>query len=646
MSSVTDSSSPGASSNARARPPLASFESGWKAPVFLPNPCLSFPAVFGRRVESSPGATAFTVVKASGRDLRERAFSYEKLARKARRAALRLQAAGVTEGDRVILSIAFPDGFFVWFLACQALGAIPVPLPPASEYQMPAAFRDRIRNVAGDCSPRAVAADSPSAWTDTTADYLPGVVTLDAETKLEESDASVPERFSFERSLDEPAFIQYTSGSTGEPKGVVVDHYNLIANFRAIAEGAAFGPDDRSFSWLPVFHDMGLIGGFLLGVYMNTATFVMAPRYFVLRPDSWLHGCARYRATFTVAPNFAYSLVARRLPDSSLEGLDLSSMRLAFDGAEPIDRETVEAFVRRLAPFGFRSEAFYPVYGLAECTLAVAFPDVGTEVSYETVERRPLSDERRAILPRSENPRDIVDVVSVGQAVPGHRVRILAVDRDEELPDRHVGEVAVTGPSVTRGYWGKPERSADELRTGDLGYLSNGELYVVDRLKDLVIIAGRNLVPTDVERVLGEIDGLLRGSIAVFGVAGAQGTEELVVVAAIEPRTWRSLDEIREDVRRRVSEYFAVQVTDICIVAPGSIPKTSSGKIQRLACRKSYQARTLPSAEGFVARAEIKVRHAQRRVATMLSAKRVSDFPPAAEDTLPPASGGSSPPDS
>lgn len=620
------------------RPPLASYERDWKtAPIFLPDPALSFPTLFGRRVVECPRETAFTVVKVSGSDLIDRAFSYALLDRFVRRAASALLDAGVAQDERVILSLARPDEFFCWFLACHGLGALPVPLPPAADYQMPSAFRERIRSVAADCAPRAIVVESLSGWESVASDLSHGIAVMDARSiRVKRDTDAIASRFNLERSLDDSAFIQYTSGSTGDPKGVVVDHYNLVANFRAIAGRCAWGPDDRFFSWLPVFHDMGLIGGFLLNVYAKIASFVMAPRYFVMRPDSWLRAIDRYRATLTVAPNFAYSMAARRLPESSITGLDLSCLRLAFDGAEPIDHETVEAFIARFERYGFRREAFYPVYGLAECTLAVTLPSPGGGVSYDTVDRRILCDEHRATPPRTTEPRDALTVVSVGHAVPGHEIRVRAIDGDAELPERCVGEVTVVGPSVTRGYWGKPPRPAGELRTGDLGYLANGELYVVDRLKDLIIIGGRNLVPFDLERVIGEVRGIGRGSVATFGVPGADGTEELVVVAALEARSWRSLDDMRNEIRRAVLDNFNVVASDIYIVAPGSLPKTSSGKVQRAACRKLYESHTLQIADGMMARAQIKAKHAQKRFTGFVSARNVSDFPPAAEDTLPP----------
>lgn len=578
-------------SAARERLPLSSFETRWKSPAFLPDPTLPFPEVFARRLIECPGDVAFTIVVGKGREHAERPVTYEALRELIEVAASHLTALSVSRQDRVILSLERPDEFFSYLMACQALGLIPVPVPPASDYQMPTAFRDRIRAVVGDCAPKIIVADSLASWAGAASDVAPDVPVIEGGSIHGPRASGTSVCLNWECSFDDIAFIQYTSGSTGNPKGVIVDHYNLVANCRACVEAGDFGPDDRSLSWLPTFHDMGLIGGLLFGIYMKVAVFVMTPRRFVLRPDSWLRAIHRYRITYTVAPNFAYRLVARRLPDTALDGLDLSSLRLAFDGAEPIDRNTVEAFCERFARCGFRRECFYPVYGLAECTLGVSFPVAGDGPAYDGVDRKELSTSGRAVPPNSNDERDAVHLVSVGRVIPGHRVRVLAPDTDEELEERQVGEVAIQGPSVTRGYWGKSPRQSTELRTGDLGYVANGQLYVVDRIKDLVITAGRNVVPSDIEQVIGNVSGVQKGSVAVFGVRGDQGTDELVVVAAIEPRA--GLRQVRIALSRVVLEHFNLTPAHVCLVASGGVPKTSSGKVQRAECRRLFKSGTL-----------------------------------------------------
>lgn len=615
------------------RMPLSSLETGWKATSFLPDPTLTLPQVFAQRVRSTPRAPAFYGVKVIGKDLVERAFSYRRLDRMVRHAASELHAIGVRPEDRVILCLSRADRFFAYLMGTLVLGAVPVPLPALLEHQLPRSFSERIQSVSENCAPSAVVVDSMKGWSEATEGVELRAAVINAKATPFEREAPYVEGLDFERSFDEIAFIQYTSGSTGDPKGVVIDHYNLVANFRAIAEGASFGPDDCSFSWLPLYHDMGLVGGFLLGVYMGTRTYVMATRHFVARPDAWLRGMSRYRATYTVAPNFAYNLAARRLPDSTLEGLDLSSLRLAFNGAEPIDRKTMQEFIERFARYGFRRNGMYPVYGMAECTLAALFPPPGRLPHYDVIDRGALTAEKRA-KPASENALNAVSHVSLGHPLPGMSVRIVSLDGDDELPDRQLGEVLVSGPSVTRGYFGRATQ-IEELRTGDIGYRADDEFYIVGRRKDLIIVSGRNMAPIDVEQVAGRVEGVAEGSVAAFGVEGSDGTEELVIVAALNPRSWRGLEEVRDEIRSSVAQHFQVPVKDVCIVSPGSIPKTSSGKIRRLQCKQDYEAGRLAVVASVLSQAEIKVRYIQRRVLGAVATRRSeSEFPPVSRESL------------
>lgn len=591
----------------------------------------TFPQALARHAVEAPAEVAFTVTRPKGRDLLQRSWTFAELRERARRAASHLRGAGVGAGDRVILSIGSVDQFFFWFLAAQGIGAIPVPLPSLAEYEVPAAFRDRVRAVAGNCDPQALVVDASRAW---------GAVADDIRTRMTVLDSSAIDlaaeppaldlgRFCERIAPDAVAFLQYTSGSTGSPKGVIVTHRNLIANLTAIREAAGMTAEDRSFSWLPVYHDMGLIGGILLGVWMRTATYVMAPRGFVLRPDAWLRAIDRFRATYTVAPNFAYSLVAKRLPESMLAGLDLSSLRLAFDGAEPIDRETAQAFSARFAAYGLRPNVFYPVYGLAEHTLAAAFPAPGEPTRFDVVDRDRLGGD--GIAEPTTDPDRAAAFVSVGRALPGHAVRIVAPDSEEELPERTVGEIVLEGPSASPGYWGQLRHAPDRVRTGDLGYRADGALYVVDRIKDLIIVGGRNLAPTDVERACGDVEGLVAGGAVAFGVRGEDGTEDVVIVATLHPGTWRASDEIRREVAVRVQERFGVSPREVVLVGPGEVPKTSSGKVRREATRRLWHAGSLRRVEGLIPRAAAKARRLGRRISGLVQAQRKgSEYPPPA----------------
>jgi acyl-CoA synthetase (AMP-forming)/AMP-acid ligase II len=576
-------------------PASSSTEVGWQTAGFLPKPSRTFPAVFAERLAADPDGIAFCDVSLDKHELQSEPHTLSHIERRARRAAHALARSGIGAGDRVLLCLGSAPAFLSVFLAAQALGAVPVPLPCSSEFRARQAFRERVRAIATDCGPRAIVVDSSHE-----ADGLSDLASvLNANDLASGPGESVPpDAFRLDRSPSETAFLQYTSGSTGNPKGVVVKHCNLIANMRASTEAAGFGPSDRSFSWLPLYHDMGLVGGLLLGIYLGIPTYVMPTRVFVGRPDSWLRAMTKFRATFSCAPNFAYSMLARRLPDSALQGLDLSHWRLAFDGAEPIDRSTMEAFVRRFAVANLAPEAMFPVYGMAECTLAAAFPRPRALPRYDFVDRHALGADRRA-LKVGEDSSSALCFVSVGRAVPGHRIRILDPEGTAELAERHVGEIAISGPSVTPYYF---RRDADyplprkELRTGDLGYIADGDLFIVDRLKDLLIVGGRNIVPSDVERLVAGVNGVRYGSVVAFAVRGSEGTDELCVVAGIEPRADR--EHVKQQSRSTLYQHFGIVPKDVILVRSSAIPRTSSGKLRRAACRDLYERGAMNDAGG------------------------------------------------
>jgi acyl-CoA synthetase (AMP-forming)/AMP-acid ligase II len=574
-------------------------ESWWRTRALLPDSRLTFPAVIAQRVAASPSRVAFHEVGFLRREPHATPHTFAELDAMVRAAATELASAGVQIGDRVVLCVGNTAAFVSFLVAAQALGAIPVPLPSISDFQAPAAFRERIEGVMGDCEPHVVVVDSSQGLQSQSLSRPSGVSFIDSNAR-DRSSGPPPSTFRYERSLREIAFIQYTSGSTGSPKGVVVTHRNLISNMRASTEGTRFSPRDRSLSWLPLYHDMGLVAGLLFGLYMGIDTFVMPTRSFVGRPDSWLRAMSRFKATLSYAPNFAYSILARRLPSGALEGLDLSSWRLAFNGAEPIDLATLEGFAERFRTSGLSPVSLFPVYGMAECTLAVAFPTPGAPVRVDVVDRELLGRSGRAV-PVDLGSPTALSFTSVGRAIPGHTVRILAPEGTSELPDRQLGEIAVSGPSVSPYYFRKDGRYGEprkELRTGDLGYVANGDLYIVDRITDLLIIGGRNFVPSDIERVVCEVPGVRYGAVVAFAIRGADGTDELYLVVGAEPRS--SLDgDLRHLVGERVHERFGLSARDIVLVRPGVVPRTSSGKIRRMACRELYERGGYRAEGGF-----------------------------------------------
>jgi len=506
------------------------------------------------------------------------------LLRAAGRAAAALRERGVRAGDRVVICLPNREPFVAAFLGAQWLGAIPVPLPPLGLMTAPGALSERIRSVVADCAPAVVVADAATlaSLQKVTPEALSGRAAFDA-AELEREDAPAPPR---ERLLPEQtAFIQYTSGSTAAPRGVVVTHRNLGANCTAIARRGAFEQQERFVSWLPGYHDMGLIGGLLEALHHGHVLYWMDAQDFMSRPPVWLRAISKFQANISGAPNSAYRLCLRMAKqDRGLGELDLSSWRWAFCGAEPVDIATMRAFTEVFGRYGLRRNALHPVYGLAEGTLAVTFPEAGALVHVDRVSRSALAA-GRAVPAEGEGS---VDLVSVGAAMPGHEVRVVDPATGAAVGERQTGEVVTSGPSVTPGYYGQPPREGPELRTGDLGYFADGRLYVVDRIKDLIIVAGRNVSPVDVERA-AQVEGVRMGRVAALGVPDVeQGTEAVVVLVEPSERSPEALAALRARVERALREGQELAPREIVLLPAGTLERTSSGKLRRRRMRERY----------------------------------------------------------
>ena len=328
---------------------------------------------------------------------------------------------------------------------------------------------------------------------------------------------------------------------------MVLTHSNLLANIRAIGTGLNLQPGDFGVSWLPLYHDMGLIGSWLTALCFGVPIAILSPLAFLSRPERWLWAIHEHRGTVSAAPNFAYELCARKIDDRALEGLDLSCWRAALNGAEPISPDTLERFARRFEPYGFRAEAFLPVYGLAESSVALTFPPLGRKPRVDRIGRERFEN-AGAALPCSESDASPLRFVSEGKALPGHEVRVVD-EASVETGERVQGHIQFRGPSTMQGYFKNPAATAAVMRvdgwvdTGDLGYLADGELFVTARIKDVIIKGGRNLYPQEVEEVASEVEGVRRGCVAAFGVSDQRlGTEKLVVVAET-----RETDRSRQD---------------------------------------------------------------------------------------------------
>jgi fatty-acyl-CoA synthase len=398
--------------------------------------------------------------------------------------------------------------------------------------------------------------------------------------------------------------LQYTSGSTSEPKGVMLPERVLLANVDACCEAALLGPGEVMVSWLPLYHDMGLVG--FLSVPMLTGVDLVqaGPQDFMAHPGHWMQWISDWKGTATAGPNFAWVLATRAL--KRMKDIDLSSLTLALSGAEPVDPAAVEAFVEAAAPFGFVPGSIFPAFGMAEVGIGGAFPPRHRGLVCDAVDRIVLEREKIAkpidtdIGPGDHSLQGVSrdDEIAVrrlpllGKAVPGLEMKVVDPQTREILPDRHVGELLLRGTSVTPGYFKRPEATLEMfhdgwLCTGDLAYLLEGELVICGRIKDVIIVGGRNVFPEDIERAVGQVEGVRAGNVIAFGVDGYKGKESVVVVAEVRSD---DLDGVRQSVHSASLEVSGLPPRDVMLVRPGTLPKTSSGKLQRAKCRELYLA--------------------------------------------------------
>ena len=390
--------------------------------------------------------------------------------------------------------------------------------------------------------------------------------------------------------------LQYSSGSTGEPKGVMIPDRVLSANLDATCEAAELGPGETMVSWLPLYHDMGLVGFLALPMTKGVDLVQAAPQDFLARPGNWMDWISDHGGTATAGPNFSWVLATRALKRKT--DLDLSTLTLALSGAEPVDPVAVEAFVAEASRFGFDAGGIFPAFGMAEVAIAGAFPERGRGLRVDTVDRQVLETQRVAKPIEIDDPTDFAvrarQLPLLGKAVPGLEMKVVDANTYEEVPERHVGELLLRGTSVTPGYYKRPDATAALFKdgwlcTGDLAYLLDGELVMCGRIKDVIIVGGRNVFPEDIERAVGPLDGVRAGNVIAFGMEGYKGKESVVVVAEVRlTETSGDLDAIRSMIHERTLDVCGLPPRDIMLVQPGTLPKTSSGKLQRSKCRDEY----------------------------------------------------------
>ncbi len=557
-------------------------------------PTGAFAELVSRRRIEEPGSVCYTFLDYSDESARE--LSRAQLEQQACTAGAWLEERGL-RGKHILL--LYPPGldFISALFGCFFAGAVAVPAQPPPRTRRPGAD-SRFLAIARDCGAAAVL--TTPALSQAVAGVLQHIPIHSGGFGMPATDWQP-----YPAELNDPALLQYTSGSTGSPRGVMLSHGNLWHNQAMIQEAFDTGPSSVFVSWLPPYHDMGLIGSLMHPIYAGGQCYLFAPGAFMRRPFRWLECVSRFRATISGGPNFAFDLCTRRITEQERELLDLSSWRIAFNGAEPVRQETLQRFAARFGERGFEASAFYPCYGLAEATLFVSGRGASSPPLSVRLDRALL--ERGKICEANGDERPSAEVVGCGRLSSTPHVAIVDPESGERFGENQVGEICVAGPSVAKGYWNKPEETqavfaaaGGLLRTGDLGFIRSGELFVTGRIKDLIIVQGRNLYPQDLERAAEASDSRLRpGGGAAFSIE-AGGEEQVVilheVIARCAPEEYAA---VLRAMRRSVEAEFEVPLYSVALLAPGALPRTSSGKVRRQACRAAFLSNALPALVRF-----------------------------------------------
>ncbi len=504
-----------------------------------------------------------------------------------------LQRYGIEAGQSVAIMLPTGRDYLYSFFGVLLAGAVPVPLYPPMRPAQLEEHLGRHRSILNNAQARLLItipeARPLARLLKTQVDGLHRVATV-AELGGPGGSFTPPPR-----DPQDTAFLQYTSGSTGTPKGVILSHANLLANIRAMGKAVQAGPKDVFVSWLPLYHDMGLIGAWLGSLYHGCRFVLLSPLSFLLRPARWLWAIHNHKGTLSASPNFGYELCLNKIREEDIAGLDLSSWRLAFNGAEPVSPETVLRFAERFGRYGLREEAMAPVYGLAEASVGLAFPPLGRAPLIDRVQRQAFMRSGEAV-PAEPEDSTALRFVTCGQPLEGHQIRI--VDPSErELPERQEGRLQFRGPSVTSGYFRNPGQTADLfhsewLDSGDMAYQAAREIYITSRVKDIIIRGGRNISPYELEEAVGEIAGIRKGCVAVFGVNDpVSATEKLVILAESREREPDALARLREEINGVSLDLLGSPPDEVMLVPPHTVLKTSSGKIRRAASREMYEAK-------------------------------------------------------
>ena len=572
----------------RVRLDTASRDHGLERITALPLGAGTLIEMLDWHVRTHPDRLHFCFIDETGV---ETPSTYAELHDAARKISEGLARRDLTPGQTVAIMLPTCPEFFAVFFGILMAGGIPVPIyPPARLSQVEEHLRRQaeiLRNAQVRVLITIEEAKHAAHFLRLQVKELRHVVTPE--------DVSVPPQNSLRIVVHEEdiAFLQYTSGSTGDPKGVALSHANLLSNIKAMGAALKVESTDVFVSWLPLYHDMGLIGAWLGSMYHAVKFVVMSPLTFLARPERWLWAIQRHGGTLSAAPNFAYDLCVKRIDKQDIEGLDLHSWRIAANGAEPVMAATIEGYCDRFKQYGFKPEALKPVYGLAECSVGLAFPPLEGAATIDRIDRDQftLYGEARP----AEEAANPLSFVACGRPLPGHEIRIVD-EVGRELPEGREGRLQFRGPSTTRGYYRNREATEnlfddDWLESGDLAYTRHGDIFITGRRKDLIIKAGRNIYAQEIERAVGAIEGVRMGCVAVFGVHdAAAGTENLIVMAETRVKRLDRLQELRSKVESVTLDVVGSPADDVTLVPPQTVLKTSSGKIRRVACRMAYES--------------------------------------------------------
>ncbi len=578
------------------------------------------------RAQTLTDQTAYTFLQDG--ETETSTLTYQELDRQARKIAVKLKSMNAANSRALLL---YPPGleFITAFFGCLYAGVVAVPAyPPRPNQSM-----GRLQAIITDA--QATIALTTDLWFSNIQKRFTDNPELSQLQWLLTNDIADDLAIAWREPIitsNSLAFLQYTSGSTGTPKGVMVSHGNILHNCDLIHKSFGDTPESLGVSWLPSYHDMGLIGGVLQPLYIGAPIVLMPALAFIQKPVRWLQAISHYKATTSGGPNFAYDLCLRKITPEQRATLDLSSWEVAFTGAEPVRAETLKQFAATFASCGFREESFHPCYGMAETTLLVSGGLKTAKPIIRQVSRTAL--EVNQVMATSSEQEDSWAIVGCGQSWLDQKVLIVAPDSLTSLLDNQVGEIWVSGPSVAQGYWNKPLETEQNfhaylttgegpfLRTGDLGFLQAGELFITGRIKDLLIVRGQNHYPQDIELTVEQSHPALRPGCGAAFTVDIKNEERLVVIQEVERNYLRKLNvkEVVKSIQQAVTAQHSLQIYATALVKTGSIPKTSSGKIQRHACRTGFLAGSLNVIEDWSENPQGKAKfmHLQTEVESLL----------------------------